>query len=107
MIILLGFHVSAFWIFNEEKKFISSSLFKISVGIIIMGLGFVFMYFASLESLVFGKSSMYWLVLAYLFHTIGELCASPVILSYITKLSPKKISCKYYGDLFCYNWFRK
>ena len=32
---------------------------------------------------------MYWLFLAYLFFTIGELCASPVILSYITKLSPE------------------
>ena len=65
-----------------------------------MGLGFVFMYFASLESLVFGKSSMYWLVLAYLFHTIGELCASPVILSYITKLSPKKLVASIMGIYF-------
>ncbi len=100
MIILLGFHVSAFWILMRKKKIISSSLFKISVGIIIMGLGFVFMYFASLESLVFGKSSMYWLVLAYLFHTIGELCASPVILSYITKLSPKKLVASIMGIYF-------
>ena len=90
----------------RRKKIISSSLFKISVGIIIMGLGFVFMYFAALESNIFGKSSMYWLVLAYLFHTLGELCASPVILSYITKLSPKKIVARCYGDLF-HNWFRK
>tara|TARA_Y100000991_G_C21955879_1_gene342045 strand:- start:67 stop:1374 length:1308 start_codon:yes stop_codon:yes gene_type:complete len=100
MIILLGFHVSAFWILMRKKKIISSSLFKISVGIIIMGLGFVFMYFASRESLVFGKSSMYWLVLAYLFHTIGELCASPVILSYITKLSPKKLVASIMGIYF-------
>ena len=100
MIILLGFQISAFWVFLAKKKIISSSLFKISVGIIIMGLGFVFMYFASLESQVFGKSSMYWLVLAYLFHTIGELCASPVILSYITKLSPKKLVASIMGIYF-------
>ena len=49
---------------------------------------------------------MYWLVLAYLFHTLGELCASPVILSYITKLSPKKFVASVMG-LFRYNWFRK
>ena len=54
-----------------------------------MGLGFIFMVFASVESEIYGKSSMYWLFFAYLFFTIGELCASPVILSYITKLSPK------------------
>ena len=39
MIILLGFQISAFWVFLAKKKIISSSLFKISVGIIIMGLG--------------------------------------------------------------------
>ena len=33
---------------------------------------------------------MLWLVLAYLFHTLGELCASPVALSFITKLSPER-----------------
>jgi POT family proton-dependent oligopeptide transporter len=37
-----------------------------------------------------GSSSMIWLVMAYLFHTIGELCISPVALSFITKLSPVK-----------------
>ena len=70
---------------------LATSIFKISIGIIIMGLGFIFMIFASIESEIYGKSSMYWLFLAYLFFTIGELCASPVILSYITKLSPKKL----------------
>ena len=55
-----------------------------------MGSGFIFMFFASVEADTYGKSSMYWLVLAYALITIGELCASPVILSYITKLSPKQ-----------------
>ncbi|MEC8265690.1 MAG: peptide MFS transporter [Pseudomonadota bacterium] len=100
MIIIFGFYVSAFWIFLRKKNIISSSLFKISVGIIIMGLGFVFMYFASRESSLLGKSSMHWLVLAYLFHTIGELCASPVILSYITKLSPRQLVASVMGIYF-------
>ena len=43
---------------------------------------------------------MYWLVLAYVFITIGELCASPVILSYITKLSPKRIISSIMGIYF-------
>ena len=33
---------------------------------------------------------MVWLVLAYMFHTIGELCQSPVAMSFITKLAPAK-----------------
>jgi POT family proton-dependent oligopeptide transporter len=40
---------------------------------------------------------MYWLILAYLFHTIGELCASPVSLSFITKLAPVKYSASIMG----------
>ena len=43
---------------------------------------------------------MFWLVLVYLFHTIGELCASPVILSYITKLSPKQLVSSIMGIYF-------
>ena len=100
MIIALGFYVSLFWYKLELKKIVSSSIIKIAVGIIIMGLGFVFMFFASLEYEIYGKSSMFWLILAYLFHTIGELCASPVILSYITKLSPKKLVSSIMGIYF-------
>jgi POT family proton-dependent oligopeptide transporter len=100
MIILLGFYVSMFWYFLAEKKIINSSIIKIAIGIIIMGLGFIFMFLASTEYQIEGKSSMHWLVLAYLFHTLGELCASPVILSYITKLSPKNLIASIMGIYF-------
>ena len=46
------------------------------------------------------KSAMIWLVLAYLFHTIGELCASPVALSFITKLAPLKYASFMMGAYF-------
>jgi hypothetical protein len=39
-----------------------------------------------------GKASMWWLVLAYLFHTMGELCISPVGLSMVTKLAPLRLA---------------
>ncbi len=100
LIIVLGYSVSVFWIYLKKKSMLATSIFKISIGIIIMGLGFVFMVFASIEAEIYGKSSMYWLVFAYLFFTIGELCASPVILSYITKLSPKKLTASIMGVYF-------
>ncbi len=71
-----------------------------AVGIIIMGLGFLFMVFAVMEFEKSGTSSMIWLVLAYLFHTIGELCVSPVALSYITKLAPVKYASLMMGIYF-------
>jgi POT family proton-dependent oligopeptide transporter len=43
---------------------------------------------------------MYWLFAAYLLHTIGELCASPVALSFITKLAPVKYASLMMGVYF-------
>jgi POT family proton-dependent oligopeptide transporter len=37
------------------------------------------------------KVSMIWLILAYMFHTLGELCLSPVGLSYVSKLAPARM----------------
>ena len=52
-----------------------------------------------------GASAMYWLVLAYLFHTVGELCLSPVALSYITKLAPLKYASIMMGVYFAMTGF--
>ncbi|MBU2060467.1 MAG: MFS transporter, partial [Bacteroidetes bacterium] len=78
----------------------ASSIFKMAIGIIIMGFGFLFMVFATMEFEKAGSSSMLWLVMAYLFHTIGELCISPVALSFITKLSPVKYASLMMGVYF-------
>lgn len=99
-IIIFGVPVAAFWFKWKHKGKESSSLLKMAIGIIIMGWGFLFMSAASLQYEAIGKSAMYWLVLAYLFHTIGELCASPVALSFITKLAPLKYASLMMGAYF-------
>jgi POT family proton-dependent oligopeptide transporter len=65
-----------------------------------MGLGFVFMIGASLQYEELGESALYWLALAYLLHTLGELCASPVALSFITKLAPIRYGALMMGVYF-------
>ena len=89
-IITLGMIVASIWVWVKRKGFESSSIFKMALGVIIMGLGFGFMAAAAIEFKNHGESAMIYLVLAYLLHTIGELCASPVALSFITKVSPVK-----------------
>ncbi len=89
-ILIFATVVGSFWVWWKNRKKESSSLFKMAIGVIIMGWGFFFMSAASLQYDAEGLSSMHWLVLAYLFHTIGELCASPVALSFITKLAPDR-----------------
>ncbi|TXD83494.1 peptide MFS transporter [Subsaximicrobium wynnwilliamsii] len=106
-IIIFGTIVGGFWIWWKKSGRESSSLFKMAVGTIIMGLGYVFMMFASQEASaeVFGKAAMYWIFLAYLFHTIGELCTSPVALSFITKLAPLKYASIMMGVYFAATGF--
>ncbi|MDG1226983.1 MAG: peptide MFS transporter [Polaribacter sp.] len=104
-IIILGTVIGNFWYKWAKKGKESSSLFKMAIGVIIMAFGFFFMSKASTEVVMDGdkiieKSAMIWLVLAYLFHTIGELCASPVALSFITKLAPIKYASFMMGAYF-------
>ena len=83
--------VGGFWIWAKRKGWETSSLFKMAIGTIIMGIGFLFMAKASIDIEQYGdKAALMLLILAYLFHTLGELCASPVALSFITKLAPIK-----------------
>ncbi len=99
-IILFATAVANWWAKRKLKGKEASSLFKMAVGIIIIGFGFLFMVFAAMEFEKSGTSSMIWLVLAYLFHTIGELCLSPVALSFITKLTPLKYASLMMGVYF-------
>jgi len=71
-----------------------------AIGVIIMGSGFLFMTAATAQFNAQGSSAMYWLAFAYLFHTVGELCASPVALSFITKLAPMKYASLMMGIYF-------
>jgi POT family proton-dependent oligopeptide transporter len=99
-IITLGVPIASFWVWWKRKGKEGSSLFKMAIGVIIMGLGFLFMTGATLQYEALGESAMYWLVLAYLLHTVGELCASPVALSFITKLAPLKYASIMMGAYF-------
>ncbi len=92
-IMIFGSIMAALWISLARKNKEPNTIFKLGIGTVILGLGFIFMMAASIEkdASVSQSSSMWWLVGAYLFHTIGELCLSPVSLSYITKMAPERM----------------
>ena len=78
------------WIALAKRNMEPSTPIKFSIGIILVGLGFL--------ALVYGMRSsdglqtgVFWIILIYLLHTLGELCLSPVGLSSVTKLSPQRI----------------
>ena len=77
-----------------SSKLNPSGPVKFSIGLILLGLGFGFLAYGSM-SIPYGAQtanvSIFWLVFAYLFHTLGELCVSPVGLSYVSKLAPLRL----------------
>lgn len=99
-IIVFGTIVANFWAWRKRKGGEASSLFKMAVGTITMGVGFLFMAKASLEVLSTGEAALVWIILAYLLHTLGELSASPVALSFITKLAPARYASIMMGVYF-------
>ena len=99
-IMIFGTLVATFWLKRQRSNKEASTLFKMAVGTMIMGTGFLMMSGASLQSTSDGQAGMYWLIAAYLLHTIGELCASPTALSFITKLAPVKYGSFMMGSYF-------
>ncbi len=77
---------------------------KMVLGLVLTGVGFLFMIGAVYDQAANGKASMWWLVLAYLFHTMGELCISPVGLSMVTKLAPLRLASLMMGVWFLINF---
>src|SRR5690554_101992 len=73
------------------------------MGLFLLGLGFVVLAYGSKDipqGAATASVSMLWLVAAYFFHTTGELCLSPVGLSYVSKLSPKRLAGLLFGLWF-------
>jgi proton-dependent oligopeptide transporter, POT family len=77
---------------------------KMVLGLVLTGIGFLAMVGAVYEQAATGKASMWWLVLAYFFHTTGELCISPVGLSMVTKLAPLRLASLMMGVWFLINF---
>ena len=77
-----------------ESKYNPSAAMKYGIGLILLGLGFAFIAYGAMDIPSGAKTAsvgMIFLIMAYLFHTMGELCISPVGLSYLSKLVPPRM----------------
>jgi proton-dependent oligopeptide transporter, POT family len=86
-IMLLAIPFAALWTWLAKKNLEPTTPIKFGLGILQAGLGFGALVFGAQFPDQTGHVAMIWLVLAYLLHTTGELCLSPVGLSAVTKLS--------------------
>ncbi len=83
-----------------ESKYNPSAAVKYGFGLILLGIGFLALAYGSSDIPQGAKTaavSMIWLVFAYFFHTMGELCLSPVGLSYLSKLVPARMIAFMFG----------
>jgi POT family proton-dependent oligopeptide transporter len=107
-IILLAPFVASTWVKMGSNE--PTSPKKFALAMLFLALGFFVMLWATMVQGgdVAVKVSMLFLVFAYLFHTLGELCLSPIGLSMVTKLAPLKFTSLLMGIWFFFtalsNW---
>lgn len=104
LIIFLAPVFSKLWIDLADINKNPSIPVKFAAGLLLVAVGFVLMVIASLYAQT-GKVSCLWLMGVYLFHTLGELCVSPVGLSMVTKLAPLKFASLLMGTWFLSSFF--
>jgi len=80
-----------------------STALKMVLGLALLATGFVFMVIGGARADTGILVSPFWLVAAYAFHTWGELCLSPVGLSYVTKVAPVKFASLLMGVWYLAN----
>ena len=91
---------AAFWVNLARRNLDPSIPLKFAIGLLILASGFAVMIFAAHVVTDGGKAGPMWLVTTYLLHTFGELCLSPVGLSSVTKLAPKRFVGQMMGIWF-------
>ena len=83
-----------------DSKYNPPASVKYFMGLFLLGIGFAFLAFGARNVPAGAETaalSMAWVVLAYLFHTLGELCLSPMGLSYLSKLIPARMIAFMFG----------
>ncbi len=90
-IVTMGVPFSMLWIWLSKRNINPRTPYKFGFGLLLVGVGFLFMIVAQGNADQGAMVSPMWLIGVYFMHTAGELCISPVGLSLITKLAPQKI----------------
>ena len=98
IIILLGPFIAKLWLKIDKSNYSISTAKKMGFGLILLGSGFLLLTFAGNSNTII--ISFWWLIAVYFLHTLGELCLSPIGLSMVTRVSPKKLASLMMGFWF-------
>ncbi len=103
LIVVLAPFFSMLWTRVNKSSFPLSDIAKQALGMIVLGLGFVVMFFAQSRADVVGTVGPEWLFFVYALHTIGELMLSPVGLSMVSRAAPHRVAALLMGVWFIAN----
>jgi proton-dependent oligopeptide transporter, POT family len=99
-VVIFALPFSIMWLRLQKKGLEPISTAKQAIGLALIGLGY-FIIATQVKGLqITDKIGVIWLVILYLLHTWGELCLSPIGLSLVAKLAPKR-----FGSLLMGVWF--
>ena len=98
IIILIGPIIANFWLKIDKSDHKVNTSQKMGIGLILLSAGFFLIMFVNNSNTA--NISLWWLVGVYFLHTLGELCLSPIGLSMVSRVSPKKIASLMMGFWF-------
>ncbi len=104
-IILLAIPFSLLWPFLTRHHQNPNSAIKFGLGLVLLGIGFLVFAYSGNAADEVARTPMSFLVLGYFIYTAGELCLSPIGLSKMTELSPRKYLAFVMGVWFCSNFY--
>ncbi len=103
IILLFGPVFAGLWAALARRGKEPPTALKMVFGLALLGVGFLFLVAGGARADAGVKVSPIWLLLAYSFHTFGELCLSPVGLSYVSKIAPARFASLLLGAWYLAN----
>ncbi len=101
-VIVFALPLSFLWSSLAKKNKEPISPVKQAIGLLLLSVGYIIIAF-QVKDLGSAKMGVIWLIVMYLFHTLGELCLSPIGLSLVSKLAPARFSSLLMGVWFLSN----
>jgi POT family proton-dependent oligopeptide transporter len=102
-VIIFALPFSALWLWLQKRNMEPLSTAKQALGLALIALGYLMIAMQVKDLGTQGKIGVIWLILLYLLHTWGELCLSPIGLSLVSKLAPKRFASLLMGVWFLGN----
>ncbi|MDF3029440.1 MAG: amino acid/peptide transporter [Fluviicola sp.] len=99
-VVLLAPLVGFLWVWLSKRRAEPNTIVKFGLGFFILGLGFLVFAYSRFSADANGLTPLWIFIFAYLVVSVGELCLSPIGLSMITKLSPKRLTGMMMGTWF-------